>query len=120
MTEAHSNPILPNFMSPDVAGVGKRQFETMAEVQKEFLNALNKANRVWVDCFNEEATLTANFTKKVTTARSIPEVAAAYQEWASQQMELFSRQAKKILDETQDFTKACGQIVGNTKGSAGS
>ena len=43
MTEARSNPILPNFMSPDVAGIGKKQFEAMAAVQKEVLDALNKA-----------------------------------------------------------------------------
>ena len=119
MTEARSNPILPNFMSLDVAGVGKKQFETLAAVQKEFLDALNKANRAWVD-FNEEATLTANFTKKVTTAGSIPEAAAAYQEWASQQMELFSRQAKRVSEETQDFNKSFGKIMGSGKGLAGS
>jgi hypothetical protein len=100
--------------------MGKKQFETLAAVQKEYLGALNKANRAWIDCFNEEATLTTNFTKKVTSAGSIPEAAAAYQEWASQQMELLSRQAKKIFEETQDFNKACGQIVGTGKGSAGS
>jgi hypothetical protein len=43
VTEARSNPILPNFMSPDVAGIGKKQFEAMAAVQKEVLDALNKA-----------------------------------------------------------------------------
>jgi hypothetical protein len=116
VTEARSNPVPPNFMSLDVAEIGKKQFETMAAVQKEFLNALNKANRACIDCFNEEATLTSNFTKKVTTAGSIPEAAAAYQEWASQQMELFSRQAKRVLQETQDFTKACSQVGGNGKG----
>jgi Phasin protein len=120
VTEARSNPILPNFMSPDVAGIGKKQFETLAAVQKEFLGALNKANQAWIDCFNEDAALTSNFIKKVTTAGSIPEAAAAYQEWARQQMELFSRQARKIFEETQDFNKAWSQIVGNGKGTAGS
>ena len=106
-------------MSADAGGIGKKQFEAMAAVQKEFLDALNKANRAWVDCFNEEATLTSSFTKKVATAGSFPEAAAVYQEWASKQMELFSRQAKKIFDETQDFNKACSHIVSNAKGGAG-
>jgi Phasin protein len=118
MTEPSANPILPNFMPSDAAGIGKKQFEAMAAVQKQFLDALNKANRAWVECFNEEAALTSSFTRKVSTAGSIPEAAAAYQEWAGQQMELFSRQAKKIFEETQEFNKACGQIVGNGK-SAG-
>jgi hypothetical protein len=120
MTEARTTPILPTFLSDEVAGIGKKQFEAMAAVQKEFLNALNKTNRSWVDCFNEEATLTANFTQKVTTAGSIPEAAAAYQEWASQQMELFSRQAKRVFEETQDFNKSCGKIMGSGEGLAGS
>jgi hypothetical protein len=120
VTEAHSNPILPNIVSPDVAGLGKRQFETMAAVQKEFLNALNQGNRAWVACFIEEAALTSAFTNRVTAARSIPEVTAAYQEWAGQQMELLSRQAKKVFDETQDFTEACSRIVGSGKGGTSS
>ena|SRR5579864_5641634 len=120
MTEAGTTPILPTFLSDEVAGIGKKQFEVMAAVQKEFLNALNKTNRSWVDCFNEEATLTANFTKKVTAAGSIPDAAAAYQEWASQQMELFSRQAKRVFEETQDFNKSCGKIMGSGKGLDGS
>jgi hypothetical protein len=119
VTEARSNPILANFMSPDVVGIGKKHFEAMAAVQKEFLDALSKANRAWVDCFNEEATLTSSFTKKVATAGSIPEAAAAYQEWGGKQMELFARQAKRCFEETQDFNKVCSRIVGNDTGLAG-
>jgi len=43
-------------------------------------------------------------------------MAAAYQEWTSQHMELLSKQAQKVLVESQDFTKACTQIVGNERG----
>ena len=116
MTDVGSKQALPNLMSTDVPGIGKKQFEALAAVQKEFLGALGKANQAWVDCFNEEAALTSSFSKKVTTAGSIPEAAAAYQEWAGKQMELFSRQAKKIFEETQDFNKACSRIVGNGMG----
>ena len=81
---------------------------------------MNKANREWLACLNDEATLTSTFAKKVTSAKSIPEAAAVYQEWAGQQMELFSKQAKKVFEEAQYFTQSCTKIMGNVGGIASS
>jgi hypothetical protein len=103
-------------MSSEMAGISRKNLETLAAVQKEFLDALSKANRVWITYFNEEAALTSNFTEKLTKTKSIPDAAAAYQEWMSEHMELLSTQAEKVLAETQDFTKACTQIVDNGRG----
>jgi phage terminase large subunit-like protein len=69
----------------------------------------------WIDCANQEAKLTSTLAQKVTTAKSVPETTAACQEWVSQQIELFSSQARKTIDATQDFTKACSQIVSDGK-----
>jgi len=63
----------------------------------------------------QEAKLTSTLAQKVTIAKSIPEATAACQEWVSQQIELFSSQARKTIDATQDFTKACSQIVSDGK-----
>ena len=115
-TEKRQNQISPNLMSSETAGIIRNNIETLAAVQKEFLDALSKANRVWIAYFNEEAALTSNFTEKLTKTKSIPDAAAAYQEWMSQHMELLSKQAQKVLAESQDFTKACTQIVGNERG----
>jgi len=105
--EGTSNLLFPNF-------------EALSAVQKELLDTLTRANRAWFACCNEEAAMASNFARKMTTARSIPEAAAAYQEWASQQMELFSRQAQKVFEDTQDLTKAYARIMGNGKGHASS
>ena len=43
MTDVGSKQALPNLMSTDVAGIGKKQFEALAAVQKEFLGALGKS-----------------------------------------------------------------------------
>ena len=115
-TEKRQNQISPNLMSSETAGIIRNNIETLAAVQEEFLDALSKANRVWIAYFNEEAALTSNFTEKLTKTKSIPDAAAAYQEWMSQHMELLSKQAQKVLAESQDFTKACTQIVGNERG----
>ena len=67
-------------------------------------------------CFNEEAALTSGFTKKETTAGSIPEAAAAYQEWASKQMELFSRQAKKVFEERRISPRPAARSLAMARG----
>jgi len=101
------------FMTPDITQIGKQNFDTFAAIQKQALDALAKANQEWIDCAKQEAKLTSTLAQKVTTAKSIPEATAAYQEWVSQQIELLSSQTRKAVDATQDFTKACAQIVSN-------
>jgi hypothetical protein len=54
----------------------------------------------------------------VTNAKSIPEATAAFQEWTSKQFELITSQARKVIEETQEFTQACAHIVTNGKRSA--
>ena len=105
-----------HLMSPDIVKIGRQNFEALAAVQKEFLDVLNKVNREWLACINEEAMLTSNFTRKATAAKSIPEAAAAFQEWTSQEIELSSKRAKQIMEATQDFTRACTRIMGNGRG----
>jgi len=53
--ESRSNPVLLNLMSSDMAGMGRKNIEALAAVQKEFLDTLNKVNRAWFACCNEEA-----------------------------------------------------------------
>jgi len=115
-----STAAMPNLMSPEMAEINRKNVETLAAVQKEFLDALNKANRVWINYLNEEAALISSFTSKVTATRSIPDATAAYQEWMNQHMDLLSKQTQKVLAETQEFAKACTQIVGNGRWQRGS
>jgi DNA topoisomerase VI subunit B len=117
MPEARSNPSLPNIA--DVSAIGKKGIETLTAVQKEFLDAFGKANRTWASYLNDEAALATSFAKNITKATSVPEASAAYQELANQQMELLSRQAKKVFEDAQDFTKACSQLMGNGRGPVG-
>jgi len=118
MTQQDPNAAFASFIPPAMTGIGKKNPETLAAVQKEFLDALSKANRAWVAYLNEETTIASNFTNKVIATRSIPSAAAAYQEWVTQQMELLSKQARDALDEFQDFTKVCTNILANGQGPA--
>jgi hypothetical protein len=88
-------------MTPDITQISKRNFGTLAAIQKQALDTLAKANQEWINCAKQEAKLTSTLAHKVTTAKSIPETTAACQEWVSQsqQIDLISGQAKKAFDD---------------------
>jgi hypothetical protein len=116
--ESSVSPVFSQLINPDIAGLGQKNLETLITVQRQFFDAVNKANREWLACLNDGATLTSTFAKKMTSAKSIPEAAAVYQEWGGQQMELFSRQAKKVFEEAQDFAQSCTKIMADGEGNA--
>jgi hypothetical protein len=60
-------------MTPDFAKISKENFETLAAIQKQVLDALAKGNKDCIDCANQEAKLTSTLAQKVTTAKSVPE-----------------------------------------------
>jgi hypothetical protein len=93
----------------------RQNIETLAATQKQLLDVLNKANHEWVTFLNGEAELASNLSKKMTTPKSIPDATAAYQELISRQMELMTRQARIIFENTQEFTKTCMQVVSGGK-----
>ena len=99
--------------------ITRQNIETLAAIQKQLLDVLNKANHETAAFLNEEVELTSNLSKKVTAAGSIPDATAAYQEWISRQMELITQQAKIIFENTQEFTKTCMHVASGGEAGAG-
>ena len=102
-----------------LSDITRQNIETLAAIQKQLLDVLNKANREWVAFLNEEVELASNLSKKMTTAKSIPDATAAYQELISRQMELMTQQAKIIFENTQEFTKTCMHVASGGEARAG-
>jgi hypothetical protein len=95
--------------------ITRQNIETFGALQKQLLDA----NHEWLAFLNEEAELASNLSKKMTTAKSIPDATAAYQELISQQMELMTQQAKIIFENTQEFTKTCMHVASGGEAGAG-
>ena len=95
--------------------ITRQNIETFGALQKQLLDA----NHEWLAFLNEEAELASNLSKKMTTAKSIPDATAAYQELISRQMELMTQQAKIIFENTQEFTKTCMHVASGGEAGAG-
>ena len=98
-TERTEKPSLPNLIPAEFAAMGKRRFDELVAMQTERLERLQEANRDWFDRMQAEATLASEFSTKLAAARSVPEVATAYQEWGSRHMEMAAEDAKRMIAE---------------------
>jgi len=106
-----AKPSLPNANPAEFAAMGKKQVEAMVDVQKEFVNAMDEASRGWAARVKAETDLAAEFSGKLTAARSIPETTAIYQEWMGRRMELFAQDSQRYVADIQRFTTAAARLL---------
>jgi len=109
-TRTEKSP-LPNLIPAEFADMGKQRLDELVAMQAEQLEKLQEASRQWFDRVQSEATLTSEFAAKLTAARSIPEVATAYQDWASRHMEMAADDAKRIFANGQKLAETGARLL---------
>ena len=77
----------------------------------ELFNSLNETSRRWLGCFEAEAKLTSELAAKLTAARSLPDVMAAYQEWGTRQLEVIGGETKHLLDDAQKLMQSGAHVA---------
>ena len=103
----------PNLMPAEFAEMGKRRVEEFVHTQTELVEKLQEMNRQWFDRAQSEANLASELASKLTAARSIPDVMAAYQEWASRRFEMMAEDGKHLLADTPKLTEAATHLLPN-------
>jgi len=110
-TRAGSAPTMPNV--GDFAGFGAKRIETFMEVQKQLVEIFEQLNRDQVARAKRETELASEFAGKVTSARSIPDIMTAYQEWLSKRMTLFTEDGRKLFEDSQKVVTASMRLLSN-------
>ena len=106
---------LPNLVSPDFGTMCAKGMENLAAMQKEWLETVERTKRDWVVRL-EEGRLGSDFTARLAAAKTIPDVAAAYQKWMTRRIELISTEWQKAAQDGQKFVNACARFAGNGRG----
>jgi hypothetical protein len=108
--ESHSRTTGP---SRDVVA----QAERLGRFQAELLGMIQDVNRHWLERVQSEATLAAEFATKMTSARSFPESATIYQEWARRQLKLAAEDASYAISTGQALIDMGSRLLqGEDKG----
>ncbi|MFI5025067.1 MAG: hypothetical protein ACHQRJ_25890 [Alphaproteobacteria bacterium] len=75
---------------------------------------MQQANLSWIDSMQKRAKLASEFATKLTAARSVPETAAAFQDWLSQRMDLAADDAQHMLTDTHKFMDTGKRLLSNS------
>jgi len=83
------------------------------EVHKKLLDAFGQAQRERIARTMEETKLASEFAAKVTSARSIPDIMAIYQQWIAKCEELIAEDGRKFVDDSQKVANAALRLLSN-------
>ena len=78
-----------------------KRLETIEEAQKQVLDTFEQFNRQQLARAKQETELASEFAGKITSARSVPDVINAYQNWISKRMALCAEDGRKLLEASQ-------------------
>jgi hypothetical protein len=113
--ESHSDrsPRSPpsNLIPPEFAAFGTKGLEGLVQGQSELLEKIQKVNHDWLERMQLEATVASEFATRMTSARSVPEAAAVWQEWALRRMEMAAEDGKRLLANSQKFMETGGRSL---------
>ena len=104
-------PGTPNLIPPEFAAMGKKRLDELATVQTQQFEKLREISQNWFGRMQSEAALASELATKLTAARSVPEVATAYQEWATRHMEMAAEDAKRIFTDAQKLAESGTQLL---------
>ena len=78
-----------------------KRVETVKEAQKQLLDTFEQFNRQQTARAKQEMELASEFAGKITSARSVPDVMNAYQNWISKRMALYVEDGRKLFEDSQ-------------------
>jgi hypothetical protein len=104
-----------NLVPPEFAAFGTNGLEGLVHAQSGLFEKIQKANQVWLERMQMEATVATEFATKLMAARSVPETAAVWQEWAARRMEMAAEDGKRLLETGQQFMETGARLL--SKGS---
>jgi len=110
---AAATPAMPNINPAQFAEMGQKQVEALVDMQRELIGIIEEVNREWASRAQDEAKLATEFAGKLSTARSVPDAAAIWQDWLARRMEIFAEDSRRIAADSQKFMTATARALSN-------
>jgi hypothetical protein len=84
--------------------------EELARTETELLEMFRKSNQEWSERLQTEINLFSELGAKLSAARSIPELAAAYQSYASQRVAMAGEDARHLFEDCQTLARTGARL----------
>jgi sugar-specific transcriptional regulator TrmB len=96
-----------------IAQTEKKIGDATLQAQNEFLKTLEEMNREVMSRMAAEVERGVKLSTKLSAARSLPDAAAAYQEWMSEEMNARSEDARRFMANSQKFMNTSTKFLSN-------
>ncbi len=93
--------------------LGTNRVAAMADMQKELMTCIEETYRGWLERAQSEADAAAELVSKLTAARSVPDSAAAWQEWMTRRMDMLADDGRRFAQDGQKFMTASTRLLSN-------
>jgi hypothetical protein len=87
-------------------------------LQRELLDAYEKAGHAWLTRARSEAELWSDLAAKLAASRSVPEALEAYTKGVSQQMQMTAEDGQRLLHDCQEITQKITEAVSNRRSTS--
>jgi hypothetical protein len=94
-------------------GIGQIPIETGVALQKELLDAYEKAGRAWLARMKSEVELWSELAAKLAAVHSVPEALDACTKSASKQMQMAAEDGQRLLHDCEQITQRMTEAVSN-------
>ena len=102
---------LPMFNPADFSKMGKEQAEALTDMQKEFTRMIEQANADWLARVEVERQLASDLANNLSTAKSLPDAAKAYQDWMGRRMETITQDSQKFFADSQKLVTSMNRFL---------
>jgi hypothetical protein len=101
--------------SPNInpAAFANMHAEILTQMQKELYGFIEQANRDWMARFQREVAEASEVATKLSTARSLPDVARVCQETMSRRTEIITEDTQKLFADNQKLMNAATRLWSN-------
>ena len=101
-------------LTVQLAEFGKEQIETITKAQAQMFDALQDWNRDCLAHAKAETVLASHAATKLMAARTIPELASAYEEWLIERTDMLGEENKHFIADSHKLMEASWQFLSNS------
>ena len=111
---------MANVIPAEFVEMGKQRVEQLMEIQRELFDVFQDINQAWFERLRSAATINSELIARLTSARSVPETADAYQQCVGKRMEMLVEDGRRLLADSQKIVNVGSKFLTNGSGPNGS
>ncbi len=98
---------------PTFFGFAQGQTQAATALQKELLEAYERASHAWLTRVQSEVAMWSELATKLTATRSVPDALEAYSNCVSKRMQMAAEDGRRLFEEGQQITQKINQSLTN-------